>query len=281
MDVVIHSDCSLSPESKQLLKGYGHAYLNLFKCLGYGENEYPVADWLRSYHQLEGRWLVVTPIHWQATHNDAMLMACDDALNCSDEQARATFEVFSTFAAEEGMQAYYHDRYTWLLQCDDKPSITALSPSALIHQSMFAHIQRLDTTLFWQRFLTEVQMLFAQSLSHASMINGVWIWGAGQLKAVSHRPILVSHIDQLDMARLLSSSVTLSETMTNVLLLLKTQLRGRELSNALMWFDSISPAEHEILSIQLKPYAVNWYWNNLAYHTKKSSWFTKIFSFRS
>ncbi len=264
MDVVVHSDCPSSLKPKQLIKGHSHAYLNILTCLGYGENEYPVADWLRLYHQLEGRWLVVTPIHWQATHNDVMLMACDGALNCSDAQARAAFDVFSTFAAEEGMQVHYHDRYTWLLQCDDKPAITALPPDALIHQSMFAHIQQLDSTLSWQRFLTEVQMLFAQRISHSSMINGVWIWGGGQLKAPSHRPIWVNHLNQFEMARLLSN---------------KTQLGGREdTKNTLLWFDSLTLEEHEILSTQLKPYAVNWYWNNLAYHTKKSSWFTKIFS---
>lgn len=269
MDVVVHSDCPSSLKPKQLIKGCCHAYLNLFMSLGYGENEYPVADWLRLYHGLDGNWLVVTPIHWQATHNDVMLMACDSALNCSDAQAREVFDVFSTFAAEEGMRVHYHDPYTWLLQCADKPPITASPPYALIHQSMFPHIQQLDSTLYWQRFMTEVQMLFAQRIDNASQINGVWIWGGGQLKAPSHRPIwvitgpILRHLNQFEMARLLSN---------------KAQLSGREGKNALLWFDSLSPEEHEQLSTQLKPYAVNWYWNNLAYHTKKSSWFTKIFS---
>lgn len=274
MDVVIHSDCPLPLEVKQPIKGYGHSYINLFKCLGYGENEYPVADWLRRYHGLQGKWLVVTPIYWQATHNDAMLMACGRELNCSDAEARAAFDVFSSFAAEEGVEVFYHDRYTWLLKCDDKPAITALPPYALLHQSMFTHIQRLDTTLSWQRFLTEVQMLFAQRIGHSSMINGVWIWGSGQLNAPSSKLILVYHQKQLEMARLLSNNSHFVREYVGT----RGNLNGRSLKNALLWCDSLSLEEHGQLKSQLMPYTVNWYWDNMAYHTKKSSWFTNIFS---
>lgn len=261
MDVVIHANCPLTGIPKQPIKGYGHAYLHLLKCLGYGDNEYPVGEWLRLYHGLEGKWLVVTPIHWQASHNDVVLLACGASMNGTEVQMRQAFDVFSVFAAEAGVRVHYHDPYTWLLHCDDKPTIHALPPYVLLQQSIFSSIQSLDPTLYWQRFITEVQMLFAQHLSPSSQINGVWIWGEGALKAASDRPVWVSRPHQLEMASLLSNHVQSGEEKEKV---------------TLLWFESLSPEAHSSLCTQLKPYAVNWYWDNLAYHTKKSSWFSRF-----
>lgn len=274
MDIVIHSNCPSQFEIKQPLKGYGHAYLNLFKCLGYGDDEYPVADWLRQYHGLKGEWIVVSPIYWQATHNDAMLLACGRELNCTDVENRAVFDVFSAFAEEEGLEVYYHDQYMWLLKCGDKPPIKALPPYTLLHQSMFTHLHQLDSTLSWQRFLTEVQMLFAQHLGASSKINGIWIWGGGRLKTPSNRFIEVFHQNHLEMACLLSTNVYFGGEQVGI-----SASRRRALSkNALFWFDSLTLEEYKCLLSQLKPYMVNWYWDNLAYQTPKSSWFKTIFS---
>lgn len=161
------------------------------------KTEYSVADQLRLSHGFEGRWLIVSPIYWQATHHDVVLMACGDELNCSDAQARELFAMFATFVEAEGMQAHYHDQYTWLLRCDHKPLITASSPYALLHQSMSSHIQRLDSTLYWQRFITEVQMLFAQRMNHSSKVNGIWIWGGEPEKARLNRTIWIKLVSQI------------------------------------------------------------------------------------
>ena len=149
----------------------------------------PGVDFLRSYHGLDGTWLVASPIYWQATHNDAMIVACDEALDLSDEESRAWFAVWAECLQLENIQLYYHDAYTWLIKPSALQPINALPVHALLQQPMMAHLKALDKTLFWSRILTENQMLFsAHPLNHARKdrypINGVWIWGEN--KTVRH-----------------------------------------------------------------------------------------------
>ena len=202
---------------------------------------------------------MATPIFWQATHNDAMLLACDSALNVTEDEARGLFEIVTNFAAGEGMRTHFHDAYTWLLQCDDKPPITANPPHRMLHQSLFPHLKTIDKTLFWQRFITEVQML----LNGQSKVNGVWIWGAGSLPLPSNRLILVNSQETHDLAQRLSTKTDYVKNTP------PTQ-------NALLLFDSLNQDEWMSLQTELSHYAVNWYWNNLAYSSKPKSWFSRL-----
>lgn len=132
-------------------------------------------------HNLEGSWQVVSPICWQATHNDAMIIACGDTLQLSEEQSRQWFDVLARFLNDGQTTLGYHDAYTWLMQHKTAPILNAKPASLLLQQSLTPHLQTLDSTGFWQRFLTEVQMLFSQqALSQERLgeypINGVWIW---------------------------------------------------------------------------------------------------------
>ncbi len=259
MDVVVNFDCQFSPDPQCIINGQFHYYQALFKCLGYSDGQLPVAELLRSYHGLKGQWFVVTPVHWQATHNDAMLLSCDSALNLNEDEARHFFGLFSRFAAEEGMQTYYHDAYTWMLQCDGKPMITASPPYQMLHQSLFPYLKSIDSTLFWQRFITEIQMLFHDQ----PIVNGVWIWGQGTLCAPSDRLLLVSSKKTQAIARILS---THTDDFSNAKLN----------KNALLLFDSLSQDELLLLQTQLSRYSVNWYWNNIAYSSKPRSWFLRL-----
>lgn len=256
MDVVIHAPCSVSIPKSQLIEGYGHAYLNLLNILGYEPYAFPVADWLRRVHGLDGSWVVVSPIFWQAGHNDVILLACDQTLNCSEDELRQAYDVFSSFAIESGMRVYFHDPYIWLLQCDEMPPVHALPPSCLLNQSLFPFIQQLDSTLCWQRFITEIQMLFAQRLSHLPQLNGVWVWGGAPLQSASNRQLWLDSPERFDMAALLSNHVVTS---------------GMISKDAILWLDRPTPDEYEQLTHQLPSASVNWYWDDIAYQTPKSS----------
>lgn len=259
MDVVVNSDCPFSPDPQCIIDGRAHYYQAIFKCLGYPNDQLPVAELLRSYHGLQGQWFVVSPVHWQATHNDAMLLACDSALNLNEDESRHLFDVFTRFAAEEGMQTYYHDAYTWMLRSDDKPIITASSPYQMLHQSLLPYLKAIDKTFFWQRFITEVQMLFHDQPT----VNGVWIWGQGSLRAPSERLVLVNSQKTHAIAQILSTHTDyLNNTKLN--------------KNALLLFDSLNQNELTSLQTQLNRYSVNWYWNNQAYSSKPRPWFLRL-----
>ena len=183
MDIIINSTTSRVGET--VPKNYYH---NILNCLGYPPNHPPVADLLRRYHKLEGQWLVASPIYWQATHNDAMIMACDDALDLLDDESRRWFVALSKFLVHDKVKLHYHDAYTWLIQFKESPPINTIPVHMLLQQSMMQQLQTLDSTLFWSRFITENQMFFSEhALNKARAgrypINGVWIWGGGDLKA--------------------------------------------------------------------------------------------------
>lgn len=268
IDLVINSDCPDALRFQRSIAGYSNGYLNLFKCMGYTETHMPIAEWLRLFHGLQGTWVVVSPIHWQATHNDAMLLACDRDLNCSEDDARCLFDKFSAFAAEDGMQTFFHDRYTWLLSIEDKPAIKSIAPHAFLHQSMFPHLKQLDDTFYWQRIITEAQMLFASQSSVSSSVNGIWIWGSGVLEHRSNRPVLVTDERHFEMARLLSQHT-------------HYYLKSEPIpKHALLWINSMSEAEWKHLAVELSHAHVDWHWNNTAYHTKKISWLSRLLSFK-
>lgn len=258
MDVVINSDCSVSPDPKYLLSGYSSYYLNIFKCLHYADETIPLGAILSSNHGFQGQWLVVTPIFWQATHNDAMILACDSKLNLQEKEARALFDKFSDFVKESGMRAYFHDAYTWLLQCDGKPSIQSIPPHRLLHQSFFPYLKALDPSLFWQRFITEIQMLFIGQ----AKVNGIWIWGNGDRPDPVNRFILVNNSKTHAFARLLSQHV---DYLTH----------EEPTKRALLLFDSLDKEEEALLLAKLSHFNVNWYWNNVAYCSRAKSWFSR------
>lgn len=155
----------------------GPYYHRLFEWLTSLIKSTSAAKRLRDEHGLQGNWLIVTPVYWQATHNDAMIMTCGEALNLSEQQGIDLYNKFSCFVANDGMKTHYHDAFTWLLQTDGKPPIRSVNPYDIVLKSIGPYLKSLDSTLFWQRFITEIQMLFSGSSSHQSKVNGVWVWG--------------------------------------------------------------------------------------------------------
>lgn len=151
--------------------------------MGYHQDSLPAGDVLRRLHHLEGKWFVVSPIHWQATHNDAMIVACGEDLNLSEAHSRQWFTVLADFLKDDEITLYYHDATTWLIQKKTAPSLNAKPAFLLLQQSLMPHLKALDATGFWSRLITEVQMLFSQyPVKGEYPVNGIWIWGDGSLK---------------------------------------------------------------------------------------------------
>lgn len=132
---------------------------------------------------IDGHWLTVSPIYWQATHNDAMIMACGAELDLPDDESRRWFEALAAFLVHDKVKLHYHDAHTWLIQFDAAPPINAVPVHTLIQQSMMQQLKALDPTLFWSRFLTETQMFFSEHPLNKAReerypVNGVWVWDA-------------------------------------------------------------------------------------------------------
>lgn len=157
MDVIINTESGCDSKEGKLLKSQGLAVLNLLACGGYDLVNPPVGNLLKSSHNLEGDWVVLTPMHWQASHNDAVIVALDKDLRVTDEEVKYWFDLYSAYLAEDGMPLYFYDKYTWLLRVDDKPPLNAKPIYQVLNKSLMPELSQLDETMYWQKFLLKVK----------------------------------------------------------------------------------------------------------------------------
>ena len=261
MDVIINSDCNSIPEGSKQLTSQGKGLLNFLFSLGYDSIDPPLADLLRRTINLKGTWLVVTPIHWQATHNDAMIVAFGDALHLDDTQSKYWFQLYADYLALEHISLYYYDAQTWLLCSDNSPPIKAKPVHQIVTHSLMPELAQLDSTMYWQKFFTECQMFFATH-PNKSAVNGVWIWGGA---ALGDKKSIAVCVDEqwFALAQMCSSNVTLYSPSVSL-----KQFQVLLLNNS-----DILSAEHQE---QLKKLPTYWYWNNSAYTGSDLNWFTSL-----
>lgn len=259
MKIVLASSLNVLPENTVPVTHQGDFYSNLLYCLGFSNDDMPIADLLRQFHHLEGAWLVASPIHWQATHNDVMVMSAGENLGLSEEAGQAWFQAFDELVTHWGFKAKYHNAYTWLVQAHKSPVIHAQPVSQLIHQSMMLHLQALDNSLYWQKFLTETQLFFSAHILNRQRgrqpLNGVWLWGAGHLSQ-SEQLILVQDDLLLPMANLLSKQTAVIKS-------------GQRYADDTLLI--VRVLDDELLAKISSNQSHTWYWNNLAYQSKPRS----------
>lgn len=261
MDVIINSDCNFIPEQSKSLSSQGKAILNFLNCLGYDAADPPLADVLRRAHRLEGDWLILSPVNWLVTHNDAMIVATNKDLQLDEAASKYWFQLYSDYLAEEHISLYYHDAETWLLHAINKPSINAKPVHQLINHSLMPELAQLDSTMYWQKFFTEGQMFFA-SHPNKSALNGVWLWGGAHL--TDKKSIAVCADEQFfSAAQICSDNVTLYNSSVQL----------KQYSILLLSDMDILSKQHQE---ELKKIPACWYWNNSAYALKAPNWLTRL-----
>lgn len=270
MDLIVNATQATIPQRSELLSEEGHFYHQLLASLYEADDPHPVADLLRRYYGLKGRWLVASPMRWQASHNDAVITADANRLGLSWKAAEIAFSAFSEFAQDAGMDTYFCEPSTWLIRCDDKPSLHAPPLHKLFGQSLLPHLEALDAALYWQRFITESQMFFNTQRfmkAKSSEVNGVWLWGDGVLPALSSKPIICMDEAAERLAGLLSSDVRSYEA---------SQSFPRNAIVLMLMFNADGLKQLKKL---LKHQSINWYWNNIAYATKPRRKLSRLWSF--
>ncbi len=261
MDVIINSECQVVPEQNNEIPTAGNALLYLLNCLGYDPHDPPLADLLRKFHHLEGDWLLLSPVNWQATHNDAFIAAVGKELQWSEAEAKSWFEIFEDYFATEGMSLYYHEAENWLLHDPLQRPLKAKPVYQLLGKSLMPELAQLDQDLFWQKFFTETQMLLA-SRPHHSLVNGMWPWGNAKLDAKKSKAICVDDYF-LPVAQQCSANVTLYNP--------KVKLK----EYSILLFNEFSTLSQEHQE-ELKKLPVQWYWNNTMYSSNNNKWYKRL-----
>jgi hypothetical protein len=263
MDIIINNDTEKAPKGSIELITQGNAYLNFLVSLGYEPTAPPIADMLRQYHGLTGKWLMIAPIYWEATHNDAMIIAAGRSLDLTEDESKTWFAAINDFFAEEGLSLYYHNADTWLLKVNDKPSLISVPVHLMINQSIMPALAKMDETLYWQRILTELQMFltnhpYNKQRENKCPINGVWLYGQGSFDITTTRPIISD------------DAVLLSRFPTHIKPFVESEPLEK---NSIIFRNSQDYHCKE----GIKKYATRWYWNNKAYALPKTHWWQRLF----
>lgn len=270
MDVVINDTAVALPDESIQSEARGDFFYRLLSLCGYSTTHFPLAALLANDHGLKGDWSILSLIHWQATHNDARVIAAAEDLNLTEEISGKWFSALKEFVAEDQIALFYHDANTWLLQHQNRPSVYSPPVFDLYHQSVLSCIKELDATMYWQRFITEAQMFMSEHPLNQGRIhlpvNGLWVWGAGELSTTGARPIICGDKKLAEIAYPLSTEVSLYQPQKSYP------------DNAILLFSNLDLKHLALLQQQLKKHRVTWHWNNCSYTTKASRWWSRLWS---
>lgn len=265
MDVIVNAIKDDVPVGSEPLHGLGDYYANILVGLGYKSDHLPLAALLALYHQQPGHWLIATPIHWEATHNDAMIVAAGQALELTENESRRWFTEVAQFLHADHFQPVFHDAQTWLFNLDNKPKITSHSIQSVLHQSIMPLLNALDKTLYWQRLITELQMYLSthplnKERESKLAINGVWFWGEGELTIPHQRPFATDDETLLKLGSYISPltpSITLQK-------------------DHILVINDVKQIEFCHLDDKMRKNKIHWYWNNMAYSMPVGHWWSRL-----
>ncbi|VEG90041.1 hypothetical protein [Legionella spiritensis] len=265
MNVVINGEISHAPRGSEPLTGQGDYFLNILLALGYDPDYPPLGAWLGKYKALEGKWIIATPVHWEATHNDAMLLNTGKECGLDDKLSRIWFAEVSQFLAQDGFSLVYVDSETWLLGVDGKPDIHSRAVKHVLHQSLMPALEAMDASMYWQRLFTELQMFLAShplnsNPALAASVNGLWFWGGGDL---SEEPPQSLVTDDQVIRRIFPGSLPVNP------------LPGVD-REALWILHENNTTLIDTLAKTARKYQVHWYWNNIACRTYPRRWWSRL-----
>lgn len=193
LDVIVNAPCTLVPKYARSLSCYRDFMVHALLALEYPIDALPYAALLAKAKKLPGSYVMVSLVHWQASHNDAMFLAVDRELGLDSRQLRIWFEELSPLLEDGGSQVFDAGNGQWLLSVGNKERVRAEPPSALRHQSLMPAIAGLGTSGAWQKLFTEAQMFLhahpLNSRTEKHTINGLWFWGGGVLSGALARPL--------------------------------------------------------------------------------------------
>lgn len=258
LDIVINQPCGFVPEGARMLPTFGGFHANLLHSVT-GETEaLALGNWLGQVHNIEGPCLIVSPISWKATHNDAFIEAQGESLQLSDTDALQCFQLIAHFLKESGIELHFHDKYHWIMTAKELPEMYARPVFCMPQVSMMPEMRNAQTSLYWLQLLTELQMLmsthaFNQTRENKPIINGVWIWGQGPF--VKTNVALASDSHHFLLAKTLSSQVSLF-TQASSLKKVKTLI-----------LDFITPEQIK----KITPITSRWFWTDASFSTAPSN----------
>ena len=141
-------------------------------------------------HQLpaqQGAWLLADPVQLQADLSTVYCMG-GAHLHVSEQEINKMHQLMSDLLQPDKLTFYTPTARQWFLQCERLPRIETRPSGDMVGRSIAASLPRGPDAPYWQRLMTEIQMLLARAdfnqqrqAQGLATINALWLWGQGEL----------------------------------------------------------------------------------------------------
>lgn len=142
-----------------------------------------------------GTWYVANPGHIQVARSHLM-MADPRQLGLPDEDSRALFEAARALCEDIGHTLAYGTADTWFLRADDWQGFSTASPDTVVGMDLTDFMPKSLEARPMRRLQNEVQMAWhahpvnaAREARRLPVVNGFWLWGAGETGAPAARSL--------------------------------------------------------------------------------------------
>ncbi|MEA1889846.1 MAG: hypothetical protein U9N50_08720, partial [Pseudomonadota bacterium] len=181
-----HSESTL--ESETLL-------LNWLGWQGKKEDDVPLAALERLVvdGSSDGYWFRADPVNLQEDQN-YLMMSYPSVLKLSLDESKALTDSINQHFVEDGWHVEVLDSNRWYLKLDKNPGITTTPAWRVAGRDVFNLMPAGENSAQWHSWLMELQMLlFSHPVNEkrtgqgVAAVNGLWLWGGGNLPELSSR----------------------------------------------------------------------------------------------
>lgn len=165
-----------------------------------------------------GRWLRADPIHQQVIRH-ATLLHGDWGLTLSRDEADQAIAALNQFFKPDGLAFQAPHPGRWYVEIGDRKPPRTTPLAQLAGANPFGHLPEGEERAFWRRVFGEAQMLLnqlplsaAREAAGRATLNGVWLWGGGELPTSFPKPFARVYADTPLARGLAYVSETVSDT---------------------------------------------------------------------
>jgi len=138
-------------------------------------------------------WFRVDPINLQGCQN-SLMMSYPSVLNLDLDESKVLADSINQHFAEDGWHVEVMDNSRWYLRLDTNPQIQTTPAWRVVGRDIFNLMPKGENSAQWHSWLMELQMLlFSHPVNEKrteqglAAVNGLWLWGGGNLPELPER----------------------------------------------------------------------------------------------
>lgn len=142
--------------------------------------------------KMQGALICADPIHLRADRDTAKLVPAA-ILSLTEAEVDALLLDINTFLAADNLQLWRSDTCHWFMQGQDGSELLSYPPEFLAQRNASAFLPEGQTSAYWKRLMTELQMLLHAHPVNAERerrglmpVNSLWFWGGARLDENTH-----------------------------------------------------------------------------------------------